>query len=71
MQMATYTDEDLANIRQLIAGGITQAMIAGEMVQYRSLPDLLKIERRILADLASSAPVPFAVRQPDFSDRGV
>ncbi len=33
--MATYTQHDLANIKTAIAGGLQQAMINGEMVQYR------------------------------------
>lgn len=69
--MATYTEQDLANIKAAIAGGLTQAMIAGEMVQYRTLPELLKIKRLIEADLAaSSARTAFPVRYPS-TDRGV
>lgn len=67
-----YSAQDLANINQLIAGGVTQAMIAGEMVQYRSLTELQKIKRLIEADLAaqSSAAPAFPVRYPE-TDRGV
>ena len=69
--MASYTSQDLANINQLISGGLSQAMIAGEMVQYRTLPELLKIKRLIEADLASSsAATAFPVRYPE-TDRGV
>lgn len=70
--MASYTSQDLANINQLISGGLAQAMIAGEMVQYRTLPELLKIKRLIEADLAASAGArpAFPVRYPD-TDRGV
>lgn len=69
--MASYTSQDLANIKQLIGGGLTQAMIAGEMVQYRSLPELLKIQRLIEADLAASSARPaFQVRYAS-TDRGV
>ena len=67
-----YSAQDLANINQLIAGGLTQAMIAGEMVQYPSLPELLKIKRLIEAGPASAqAPgSAFPVRYPN-TDRGV
>lgn len=66
-----YTSQDLANINQLISGGLTQAMIAGEMVQYRTLPELLKIKRLIEADLAAPDARPaFPVRTPQM-DRGV
>ena len=70
--MASYTQQDLANINQLIAGGLTQAMIAGEMVQYRSLGELERIKRLIVADLdaASGQAVAFPVRFPS-TDRGV
>ena len=68
--MATYTPQDLTNIKQIISGGLTQAMIAGEMVQYRSLPELQKIQRLIEADLAASVSVAFPVRYPE-TDRGV
>lgn len=71
--MASYTSQDLANINQLISGGLTQAMIAGEMVQYRTLPELLKIKRIIEDDLRASSAAPrpaFPVRYPS-TDRGV
>jgi hypothetical protein len=69
--MASYSAQDLANINQLISGGLTQAMIAGEMVQYRTLPELLKIKRLIEADLATASARPaFPVRYPE-TDRGV
>lgn len=66
-----YSAQDLANINHAIASGLTQAMISGEMVQYRSLSEMLKIKRIIMADLASPvAPVAFPVRYPS-TDRGV
>ncbi len=70
--MASYTSQDLANINQLISGGLTQAMIAGEMVQYRTLPELLKIKRLIEADLAGAAAAKpaFPVRYAE-TDRGL
>ncbi len=69
--MASYTAQDLVNINQLISGGLSQAMIAGEMVQYRTLPELLKIKRLIEADLAAPAGrTAFPVRYAE-TDRGV
>lgn len=54
--MATYTQEDLANIKAIISGGLDQAMIAGEMVRYRNLGDLRRIQAMIEADLAAARP---------------
>lgn len=68
--MAKYTAQDLANINSLISGGIDQAMIAGEMVKYRSLSDLRRIQSLIEADLASAAKPAMPVRYPSTS-RGV
>jgi hypothetical protein len=70
--MATYTQDDLANINAIISGGLKQAMINGEMVAYRDLGELLKIKRAITADLAGApaAPARFPVRYPA-TDRGV
>lgn len=71
--MASYSAQDLENINQLIAGGLTQAMIAGEMVQYRSLPELERIKRLIVDDMAGAsgaAKVAFPVRTVA-TDRGL
>ncbi len=66
-----YTPQDLANINQMISGGLKQAMIAGEMVQYRDLNELLRIRRLIEADLKpAQARVSFPVRYAE-TDRGV
>lgn len=68
-----YTAQDLVNINQAIAGGLTQAMIAGEMVQYRSLSELERIKRLIEADLTASGPgarTAFPVRFIE-TDRGL
>jgi len=70
--MATYTEMDRANIKAMIAGGLKQAMIAGEMVQYRELNELERIQRLIEADLApADVPTFMPVRYPDCSDRGL
>jgi len=56
----------------MIAGGLKQAMIAGEMVQYRDLNELERIQRLIEADLApADVPTFMPVRYPDCSDRGL
>lgn len=68
--MANYTADDLASIKAMIAGGLTQAMIAGEMVQYRSLAELQKIQRLIEADIGGAVKVAFPVRQVS-TDRGL
>ncbi|MBQ4824384.1 hypothetical protein J4729_07450 [Leisingera sp. HS039] len=54
--MATYTQQDLANIKAIISGGLDQAMIAGEMVRYRNLNDLRRIQAMIEADLEAARP---------------
>lgn len=69
--MAKYTQADLANIKAMIAGGLDQAMIAGEMVRYRSLADLLKIQHLIEADLSASSQPVMPVRYAATTDRGV
>jgi len=67
--MATYTQQDLANIKAVISGGLKQAMINGEMVAYRDLGELQKIKRLIEADLAAAKPV-MPVSYPS-TDRGI
>lgn len=73
-KMAGYSPDDLTRVRAAIANGLTQAMIQGEMVQYRSLAELRKIEGIIAADLspstASGEARSFGVRYP-VTDRGV
>jgi hypothetical protein len=69
--MADYTAADLANINAAIANGLSQAMIAGEMVQYRSLAELQRVKRIIEASVAPSSARPaFPVRYTTTS-RGV
>lgn len=53
--MADFSQSDLTNITKAIASGVQQAMIQGEMVQYRSLKEMLVIKNLIEADLASTA----------------
>lgn len=70
--MAAYTAQDLENIKAIISGGLKQAMIAGEMVQYRDLGELQRIKGLIEADLAPADAHAFmAVHYPDCSDRGL
>lgn len=71
--MSTYIATDLANIKAAIAGGVQQAMINGEMVQYRSLKEMIKIQRLIEADIAAAsgaAVTRFPVSYPT-TDRGI
>lgn len=68
--MATYSAADLANITKAIASGVQQAMIAGEMVQYRSLGEMKQIKAMIESDLAGSAKPLFLVRAVE-TDRGI
>ncbi len=72
ISLATYTTTDLANIKAAIAGGVQQAMINGEMVQYRSLAEMIKIQGLIEADIAagSGTVTRLAVRYPA-TDRGI
>lgn len=50
-----YTSADLANIKSAIAGGVQQAVIQGEMVQYRSLAEMIRIKNLIEAEAAPAA----------------
>lgn len=71
--MATYTEQDLANIKAAIAGGLTQAMINGEMVQYRSLPEMERIKALIEREIAggASSRTAMPVRYASTADRGL
>lgn len=69
--MAKYTQTDLENIKGIISGGLKQAMIAGEMVQYRDLGELTRIKRMIEADLEASAARPVLSVGYVSTDRGV
>lgn len=52
-----YTQQDLENIRELIAAGEGEVQVDGKAVKYRNLDDLERIERRIERALAAqSAP---------------
>lgn len=68
--MASYTSADLANIKAAIAGGVQQAMINGEMVQYRTLSEMMKIKNMIAADVAGTGQNFMPVRAPE-TDRGI
>lgn len=68
--MSSYTTSDLANIKKAIASGVQQAMIAGEMVQYRTLSEMKQIKALIEADLSGSGKTLISVRAP-ITDRGI
>ncbi|MFW8636702.1 hypothetical protein [Cribrihabitans pelagius] len=64
--MAKYKQQDLENIKAIISGGLDQAMIAGEMVRYRNLTDLRRIQSMIEADLEPVRPaVPLVYASTD------
>lgn len=69
--MSKYTAADLTSINSMIVGGLKQAMIAGEMVVYRDLGELQRIQGLIEADLAAAPVARFAATFPDCSDRGL
>jgi len=54
--MSTYTEADLAAVRAAIASGELSVMHNGRRVEYRSIDDLLKAERRITEGLAAASP---------------
>lgn len=47
--MATYTDDDLTNIRSLIASGVTEVMFDNKQMRFAKLSDLLQAEQVISA----------------------
>jgi len=45
--MSSYTTADLAAVRAAIASGELSVMQGGKRIEYRSMDDLLKAEKRI------------------------
>jgi hypothetical protein len=68
--MASYTQSDLANITAAIASGVQSASIQGELVTYRSLSEMLKIQSMISRNIAGASAHILPVRYPETS-RGV
>lgn len=68
--MAEFTQDDLANINAAIASGAKQAMIQGEMVQYRDLAEMMRIRGMIKADLEGSVADVSPIQYPE-TDRGL
>lgn len=58
-----YTQDDLTNLKKAIASGVQQAMQGGEMIQYRSLKDMLTIESRMESALGLSKSTPMSYPQ--------
>lgn len=50
-----YTQADLDRIKRAIARGETEVRQGDRMVQFRSVADLLKVQRAIEDELASTA----------------
>lgn len=46
-----YTQSDLTNLQKAMASGVKQAMRGDEMVQYRSLAEMERIEEKMKRDL--------------------
>ena len=53
--MADYTETDLAAIRSAISKGARSVQVNGERVEFRSLSEMQRIERKIMEDLGLSA----------------
>jgi hypothetical protein len=49
-----YTQTDLINIQRAIASGTLSATVGGVQQTYRSLDDMLRIERKIKAELGQT-----------------
>jgi hypothetical protein len=62
--MADFTQADLSQIKRAIAGGVKQAMIQGEMVQYRDLKEMREIMVMIQNDLAGTTAVMAPILYP-------
>lgn len=49
-----FTQNDIDSLKRAIATGAQQAMIQGEMVQYRGLSDMKEILRMMKAEVTGS-----------------
>lgn len=58
-----YTQNDLSNLQSSMAKGVEEAQIGNEKVRFRSLDDMLTLERKIKRELnMSSKPARRALR---------
>jgi hypothetical protein len=53
--MPTFTDDDLNNLRSIIASGVTRVIFDNKQIDYAKLDDLLKAEQIVSA---GTTPVP-------------
>lgn len=69
--MADYTHEQLAQLRSMIAKGVTSLEQNGEKVTFRSLAEMVAIEKRMAAILEpASAGANTGLHNPRFSRWG-
>lgn len=59
--MAKYTSTELAALRAAIASGALSVQYTDRSVTYRSLDDMLKVERIMAADIEGSQEDRFSV----------
>lgn len=67
--MTTYTHEQLAQLRSMIAKGVTSLEQNGEKVAFRSLAEMISIEKRMAAIL-EPASASSGLNNPTFSRGG-
>lgn len=66
--MATYTADDLANIRACIASGVLSTQFAdGRKVQYQDLDQLLAAEKTIAAAIETAGAGTSGVQRRKFA----
>jgi hypothetical protein len=65
--MSDFTQADLTQIKRAIATGAKQAMIQGEMVQYRDLSEMRQIMAMIQNDLDGTTKVSTPILYPETS----
>lgn len=51
-----YTQADLDQLQTNIAKGVTTAMLQGEMITFRSLAEMLRLEAKIKRELGVGSP---------------
>lgn len=68
--MAEYTDADLTVVRAALLKGERTVQFADRSVTYRSVDELLKVEARILADLAAASSVTRSKQTLGVASRG-
>lgn len=75
--MPTFTSDDLANLRSIIASGVTRVVFDNKQIDYAKLDDLLKAEQVVSSGTTpipdpTTGVVPVRVRQLRvFSVKGI